>query len=319
MAEKTWRIVFSEPFSSEAIARMEAIGSVRQLPHCDEDSLIDGVHECDALLVRTSSQVTRRVIEAAPHLRVIGRGGVGLDNIDCKAARERGVTLVYTPTAATQAVADLTFALILGLLWNTVGSDDAVRAGRYHAARQAASPRELESLKLGIIGMGRIGQAVARRAINGFLMDVHYNDIVEPDGGLPFPAKRVDKDELYRNSDIVSLHVPLTELTRGLIGESELRSFRPGALLINTSRGAVVDSYALGTALHGGRLGGAGLDVFDPEPLPAGHPLLSAPNTLLTPHIGARTANAQKAMNSVVDDVIRVLEGKMPVFGCADV
>ncbi len=312
MAEKPWRIVFSETFSSDAVARMQGVGTVHLLRACDEQALIEAVGECDALLVRTASQVTRRVIESAPKLRVIGRGGVGLDNIDLEAARERGVTVVYTPTAATEAVADLTFALILGLIWNIKQNDDAVRTGGYYAARNAATPRELAGLTLGIVGMGRIGQAVARRAINGFLMEVLYNDI-ENVGELAFQATWVEKDELYRNSDIVSLHVPLTAGTRGMVGVSALDSFRKGALLINTSRGPVVDGGALAIALRSRQIGGAGLDVFEPEPLPADHPLLSAPNMLFTPHIGSRSEKAQKGMNSVVDDVIRVLNGEMPL------
>src|SRR5262245_23063995 len=119
MAEKAWRIVFSEAFSSSAVTRMQSAGTVRQLDKCDEHSLLHAVGECDALLVRTASQVTRRVIEAAPNLRVIGRGGVGLDNIDLEAARQHGVTVVHTPAAATESVADLTFALMLGLIWDT--------------------------------------------------------------------------------------------------------------------------------------------------------------------------------------------------------
>jgi D-3-phosphoglycerate dehydrogenase len=129
MSGKNWRIVVAEPFSIDAVARLQGVGTVRELTACDEQSLIDALRECDALLVRTSSQVTRRVIEAAPNLRVIGRGGVGLDNIDLQAAREHGVTVVHTPTAATEAVADLTFAMILGLIWNLKGSDAAVRSG----------------------------------------------------------------------------------------------------------------------------------------------------------------------------------------------
>ena len=312
MAPSKWRIVFAESFSSDALARIQTIGSVRQLTACDERSLIEAVADCDALLVRTASQVTRQVIQAAPSLRVIGRGGVGLDNIDLEAARERGVTVVYTPNAATEAVANLTFALILGLTWNIRANDDAVRTGRFLAARSSATPRELEGLTLGIVGMGRIGQAVARRAINGFLMEVLYNDIKDV-GGFDLPASQVEKSELYKNSDIVSLHVPLTKETRGLVGPPALNMFRMGALLINTSRGPVVDSGALALGLQSGNIGGAGLDVFDPEPLPADHPLLSAPNTLFTPHIGARSEKAQKGMNSVVDDVIRVLNGETPL------
>lgn len=312
MAVKRWRIIFSEPFSSAAVARMKSVGDVSELSACHEQALIEAVTTCDALLVRTASQVTRRVIEAAPNLKVIGRGGVGLDNIDVQAALANQVTVVYTPTAATGSVADLTFALILGLIWNLKGCDSAVRNSGFESARNSVSPRELAGLTLGIIGMGRIGQAVARRAVNGFLMEVLYNDIVNPTGNLDFAALSVSKEEIYRKSDIVSLHVPLTEQTRGMIGDPELDSFRAGALLINTSRGAVIDPSSLVRALRSGRVGGAGLDVFQLEPPPLEHPLLQAPNTLFTPHVGARTANAQEKMNFVVEDVIRVLDGQKP-------
>jgi D-3-phosphoglycerate dehydrogenase len=308
MSQTPWRIVFAEPFTEQAVAQMREIGDIRELARCDESCLLEAVADCDALLVRTASRVTRRVLEAAPRLRVIGRGGVGLDNVDLDAARERGVTVVYTPGAATDAVADLTFGLMLSLVWNLRGCDTGVREGRFEAVRAAVRPRELSTLTLGIVGLGRIGQAVARRAAHGFGMRVLYNDLVDP-GPLGFPATPVDKDRVFAESDIVSLHVPLTEATRGMVGEAALARFQPGAILINTSRGAVVDGNALDQALRSGRLGGAGLDVLDPEPLPADHPLLSAPNTVFTPHAGARTALAQARMNGVVEDVIRVLRG----------
>jgi len=313
MSQTRWRILFAEPFAAQAVARMREIGEVRELTNCDESDLVNAVADCDALLIRTYSRVTRRVLEAAPRLRVIGRGGVGLDNVDLEAARERGVTVVYTPGAATEGVADLTFALMLALVWDLRGCDAGVRGGRFGETRAVVVPRGLHALTLGIIGLGRIGKAVARRAIHGFGMSVLFNDIVDP-GPLDFSATRVEKDRLYAESDVISLHVPLTDTTRGLIGESTLARFKPGAVLINTSRGAVVDSYALDHALRSGRLGGAGLDVFDPEPLPADHPLLSAPNTVFTPHVGARTALAQERMNAVVEDVIRVLQGLAPQY-----
>ncbi len=292
---------------------MSSVGPVTQLDACDEQTLMAAVQSCDALLVRTSSQVTRRVIESAPHLKVIGRGGVGLDNIDLVAAREKRVRVVYTPTAATDAVADLTFAFILGLIWNLKGNDAAVRSGQFLEGRSAAAPRELSGMTLGIIGMGRIGRAVARRAVHGFGMNVIYNDILNPQPALDFPATPVSKNELYVASDIVSLHVPLTSETKELIDSKALATFRSGALLINASRGAVVNLADLNAALCSGHLGGAGLDVFDPEPPPTPHAIMRAPNTVFTPHIGAKTALAQSRMNSVVDDVIRVLEGKPPL------
>lgn len=311
MSGPRWRIVFSEAYSDEAVARARAIGDVRILKSCHEQALLEAVADCHALVVRTASQVTRRVIESASDLRVIGRGGVGLDNIDLDAAREHGIPVVYTPNAATDAVADLTFALLLGLIWNVRSHDAAVRSGSFAESRNSASPRELSGLTLGIVGMGRIGRAVARRAVNGFLMDVLYIDIADV-GELGFPAQKVSADELFGRSYIVSLHVPLTPQTKRMIDQNALELFRNGALLINTSRGAVVSMDAVAAALKSGKLAGAGFDVFDPEPPLAGHPLLSAPNTLFTPHVGARSQQAQKNMNAVVDDVISVLEGGQP-------
>jgi D-3-phosphoglycerate dehydrogenase len=311
VADASPHIVFAEPFDEAAVERMRSIGRVTILSACNDASLAEAMSDCDALLVRTYAQVTRRVIESARRLRVIGRGGSGLENIDLDAAQERGVVVVHTPAAATQAVADLTVGLIISLVRGIAASDALVRAGRFHEARERIRTRELHELTLGVVGLGRIGRAVARRCKHGFGMSILYNDIVEP-GLLDFVATAVDKDRLYRESDIVSLHVPLTDQTRGLIDHTTLSKFKEGAILINTARGAVVDCAALARALHSGRLGGAGLDVFDPEPLPADHPLLTAPNTLFTPHVGARTQLALAGMNAVVEDVIAVLEGKHP-------
>lgn len=303
-------IVVAEPYSAEAMAKLKTVAQLTQLPACDEQSLIDAMHHCDALLVRTASQVTRRVIEAGDQLKVIGRGGVGLDNIDLQAASDHGIPVVYTPHAATQAVADLTFALILGLVWNVRDNDRAVRQGHFQKARELASPKELGGLTLGIIGMGRIGRAVGQRAVNGFLMEVHYNDIMHPDPPLNFAAIAMEKQEVFATSDIVSLHVPLTPATRGMIDARALQGFKRGAILVNTSRGAVVHLDDVHRSLEAGHLGGAGMDVFDPEPVPPNHPISNHPRTLLTPHIGAKSAYAQQEMNGVVDDVIRVLHGQ---------
>lgn len=314
MAGKNCKIVVTEPISPRALATLASAGSVLQLSECSEEALLNAVADCDALVVRTLSRVTRRVIEVGTSLRVIGRGGVGLDNIDLDAAKERVIPVVYTPHAATEAVADLTFALILGLTWNLTARDRGVREGNFAAARTSGLARELGGLTLGIIGLGRIGQAVARRAVHGFLMKVLYHDVAEmelPQGLKVLPA---DMDRLLKGSDIVSLHVPLTAETRGMIGKRELELMNTGSLLINTSRGAVVDGMALARALHAGRPGGAGLDVFEPEPPGANHPLLGAPNTLFTPHAGSRTALAQERMNDVVNDVVAVLHGKPPKF-----
>jgi len=309
MSSGPFQIVFAGPFDVAPVERMRQAGKVTLLDPVDTPALMSAVQSCDALLARSHVQVTRGVLEHAPKLRVIGRAGVGLENIDLAVAKERGVTVVYTPCAATEAVADLTVGMIIALVRNLTVMDRLVRSSRFQEAREAALGCELHELTLGIVGMGRIGRALARRCSLGFGMKVIYNDIVDV-GPLDFPAQAVEKRVLYQEADVVSVHVPLTDDTRQMIDAQALSCFKAGSLLINTARGAVVDCDALADALAGRRLAGAALDVFDPEPLPSAHPLLSAPNTVFTPHIGARTVGGQARMNAVVDDVIRVLRGE---------
>lgn len=307
MGEPKWHIVISEGFGRGAIARIQAVARVTVLTTSDEPALKEAVRDCDALLVRTSATVTRDVIEQAGRLRVIGRAGSGLDNIDVEAARERGILVIHTPDAATSAVADLTLGLMIALVRRITTCDAAVRARRFAEERSQYETPELSELTLGIVGLGRIGKAVARRCFHGFAMRILYNDILDAQP-LDFEATPTDKAQLFHQADVVSLHVPLTEQTRRLIDGEALTQFKRGSYLINTSRGAVVDSVALADALESGQLAGAALDVFDPEPLPKGHPLLTAPNTVFTPHVGARSRNGLARMNAVVDEVIRLLE-----------
>jgi D-3-phosphoglycerate dehydrogenase len=306
-------IVFAEAFAPAAVERARSVGRVTLLDACDETTLIEAVRDCDALLVRTHARITRTVLEHAEHLRVIGRGGSGLDNVDLDAAKERGITVVHTPGAATGAVADLTVGLMVSLVRHITESDGLVRRGQFDSARELSIAFELADLTLGIVGLGRIGKAVARRCRDGFGMTILYSDIVQM-GLVDFVARPVEKEELYRDADVVSLHVPLTDKTRGLIDDAALARFKPGAILINTARGAVVDGLALARALSAGTLAGAAIDVFDPEPLPPDHPLMAAPNTLFTAHIGARTDRSLARMNAVIDDVIDVLNGKPPRY-----
>ena len=326
MPERRPRIVLAEAFDVPAVEKLRAVGEVVVLDAYDEVHLKKAVADCDALLVRTCTTVPRAVIESGARLRVIGRGGVGLENIDLAAARERGIAVVYTPGAATDAVADLTVGMMIALLRNLTGSDAMVRSGRFREARQQACARELSELTLGIVGLGRIGRAVARRCRNGFGMTILYNDIISP-GWLDFAVTPVAKEQLYAQADVVTLHVPLTDPseprpegrghshpTRHLIDAAALRKFKKGAFLINTSRGGVVDSLALADALAAGTLTGAALDVFEPEPLPADHPLMQAPNTVFTPHLGARSCTGLARMNAVIEDVIRVLQGRPPCY-----
>lgn len=312
------KIVVAQPLSASAMERLAAVGDVTLLEQRDEPALIAAVADADALVIRTHARVTRGVIEAGKRLRVIGRAGVGLDNVDLAAAREHGIPVVYTPAASTHAVADFAVGLILATQRRIARLDQEIRTGDFAALRsRPPSASELRHQTIGIIGMGRIGSQVARRAAMGFSMPVLYNDI-RPVGPFSFPATSISRDDLLAAADIVSLHVPLTPLTRGMIDAAALSRMKPGAYMINTSRGPVVVAADLAKALHEGRLAGAALDVFDVEPPPPDHPLRSAPNCVLTPHVAARSREGLAAMNDVVDDVIAVLQGRPPAWPWVD-
>lgn len=315
VSDTPFQIVVAEPYEKWAVDRLREVGNITELSAATENELCAAVLNADALLVRTYSQVTSKVVACAGKLKVIGRAGVGVENIDLVAASEKGIVVVNTPQASTEAVADLTLGMMLSLVRRIHEGDHATRSGQFLQARKAAREREMRELTLGIFGLGRIGKAVARRCRNGFAMKVIYNDVVDP-GWVDFAAERVDFDELVGRSDVLSLHVPLTAATRGLFDVQVLSRMKKDALLINTCRGAVVDNMALANAIVAGPLAGAGLDVTDPEPLPMEHPLLVAPNTMITPHIGAKTVSAYRRMHEVVEDVIRVLQGGKPINPC---
>lgn len=308
MAANRPDILVAEPLEASAMKRLAEVGEVRSVSACDESALVSEVGGAEALIVRTYSQVTAAVIEAGVKLKVIGRAGVGLENIDLAAARRRGITVVYTPEAGSDSVAEHTVALMLALERQLLTGEAMLRQGRFAEARRTLVGRELRGLTVGIVGLGRIGRRVARICRRAFDTAVLYNDIVEI-GYLDFAATAVSKERIWTESDVVSLHVPLTDLTRHLVDAEVLRQFKPEATLINTARGAVVDPAALAAALSAGQLAGAAIDVYDPEPPAPDDPLLSAPNVLLTPHVAARTTLARARTNEVVDDVIAALTG----------
>jgi D-3-phosphoglycerate dehydrogenase len=317
-AESRPKIVVAEKVSKSAMSRLASVGEVVVLEEYDQAALVKAVADADALIVRSYALVNEMVIEAARQggkLRVIGRAGVGLDNIDVRAAVDAGMVVVYTPAASTQAVADLAVGLILSLQRRIVDCDVQMHQGEFASLRGGAAPMPgLHLQTLGVIGMGRIGTAVGQRLHNGFGMQVIYYDIREI-GLLPFAAEcKANAEEVYAQADVITLHVPLTSLTRKMINADTLKSFKKGSWLINTSRGPVVEPSALAEALKGGRLAGAALDVHEEEPPPKDYPLLTAPNCILTAHVGARTKESLVAMNDVVDDVIGVLQGRQPMY-----
>ena len=270
----------------------------------DPADLHGGCLEADALLCLLTDPVGAELFETSPRLRAVAVYAVGVDNVDLDAATERGVQVGHTPGVLTETTADLAFALILAAARRVAEGDAAVRRGEWKPFDPAAFVgEEVHGATLGVVGRGRIGSAVARRA-EGFAMDVLWSS---RSGGAPL-------EELLERADFVSLHAPLTAATRGLIGHAELRRMKPTAFLVNTARGGLVDTGALVRALREGWIAGAGLDVTDPEPLPAGHPLLALPGVVVTPHIGSASRRTREAMADMsVDNLLAALRGeRMP-------
>ena len=272
------------------------------------------VAEAKGLVVRTYTKVNDALLARAPKLKVVGRGGVGLENIDVAACRRRGVEVVYTPDANTLAVGDFVFGLVLQLLrpWG-IFRERAYESKEFKKIRDTVRGRQLNELTLGILGMGRVGRRVGHIGASGFGMRVIYNDVIdfEKTGNRPaFAAEAVDKPTLYRESDVLSLHVDMRPGNENLVGREQLALMSAGAVLINTSRGEVLDATALAEAICANRLAGAALDVFSPEPPPPDFPLLGLPNVILTPHLAARTYTAIENMSWVVRDVVEVIEGR---------
>ncbi|MBE3518937.1 MAG: D-glycerate dehydrogenase [Firmicutes bacterium] len=261
------------------------------------DVLMREVKEVEGLLCVLTEKVDRELLDAAPRLKIVANMAVGYDNIDVGSCTERGIVVTNTPDVLTDATADLAFALLLATARRLPEAMDFLLKGQWKTwSPMLLTGKEVYGATLGIVGMGRIGQAVAKRA-RGFDMKVlYYSKRRNPQVEEEIGARYVDKETLLRESDYVSLHLPLTPETRGFIGERELRMMKPTAVLINTARGAVVDERALYKALREGWIWAAGLDVFEVEPLPMDSPLRTLPNVVLLPHIGSATVKTRTEM-----------------------
>ncbi len=263
--------------------------------------LLARTRDAEGLLTLITDRVDAELLDGSPRLKAIANMGVGTDNIDVEAAKERGIPVGNTPDVLTDATADLAFALLLALARRIVPGAEKVRGGEWHTWEPAADlGADLAGAVLGIVGWGRIGQAVARRA-EGFGMEVVHSS---RSSGVPL-------EELLERADFVSLHTPLTPDTRHLVDADAVARMKPTALLVNTARGGVVDQDALRTALHDGTIAGAALDVTDPEPLPPDHPLLDAPNLLVVPHVGSATVRTRARMAEMaVENLLAALDGR---------
>jgi lactate dehydrogenase-like 2-hydroxyacid dehydrogenase len=269
----------------------------------------------DGLLALPADYLDRSLLEAAPYLRVISNFSVDCDNIDIAAATRCGILVTHTPDVLTESVADFTIALMLAAARRVIESDQFVRAGRWRSwGPETLLGRDLYGATLGIIGFGRVGQAVARRA-SGFSMRVLYHSphrtLAEERAGAP---SYVSLDQLLAESDIISLHCPLNDETFHLIDRDALDTMKSDAILVNTARGPVIDTRALVEVLRQRPIIAA-LDVTDPEPLPADHPLLALPNAIVTPHVASASVAARTRMALMVtEDLLAVLRGDRPRY-----
>lgn len=308
---KAFRIVVAETYSPESVARLREVGEVTILRSAAPQTLIDALPEADALLVRARAHVTARIIDAAPRLKVIGRASLTVDHIDLRAARRRDISVVYAPKAAVASSAEFALGLMLAMHRRIPFFDQQVREGMFAAVR-TPSGRELGRLTIGLLGMDAVAERLGSIVTSSFGSRIIYHD---PDGGSPegLAAEPVDLDALLSDSDILSVHLRLQAQTRGFVNAERIRKMKPDAILVNISRGGVIDTVALAEALEKEFIGGAALDVFESEPLPARHPLRSAPNCILTPHVAGATLDAASGRFDVADDVVRVLRGERPM------
>jgi len=302
------RILVAEPIAAEGLALLRAQHDVDERPGLGRDELCAIIGDYDALVVRSQVHVDAELIAAGSRLVVIGRAGVGVDNVDLDAATRAGITVVNAPTGNTIAAAEHTLALLLGLARRIAPADASVRRGEWK--RSQFTGLELRGRTLGIVGLGKIGLALADRARSLEMPVLGVDPYVTAEQAAHHGVELVDLDSLLGRADVVTVHVPLSRATRGLIGRDAIARMKPGALVINVARGGILDEAAVAEALADGRLGGAAVDVFEHEP-PAGSALLDAPNTLLTPHLGASTAEAQVLVaEEVAAQVLDVLAGR---------
>lgn len=306
-------VLLVQPIHPAGVARLESDFLVRVASDPAPAALAREVADVAGLVLRTTT-LSSDVIAAAPGLEGIARTGVGVDNVDMAAATRRRIPVVITPGVNTVSVAEHVVAAMAAVAKGFAQYDPRTRAGDWRV-RDSLRAVDLDGKVIGIVGMGQVGRLVARKAAAAFDMRVlGYDPLVAPEAiRAAGAAPSADLHALLAAADVVSLHVPLAPATRGLVGREALARMKPSAILINTSRGGIVDEAALAEALAAGRLLGAALDVFDEEPVPAGHPLLAFPNVLVTPHSAALTAEcAMRMAVAAADGLADVLHGRRP-------
>jgi len=299
-------VLVCDPISPRGIAYFQARPEFKVTvltKRLSEAELLPLLADVDALVVRSETKVTQKVLEAATHLKVVGRAGVGIDNVDVEAATQRGVVVMNTPAGNTITTAELTFFMLGALARKIPAAHGTMAAGKWD--RKTFQGTEIFGKILGVLGAGRIGTEVARRALAFGMRVIAYDpfltDVRAKQLGIELA---MDPDVVYRQADFITVHMPVTSETRGMINAESIARMKPGVRLVNCARGEIVNETDLVAALQSGRVAAAALDVFSVEPLPADHPLRLLPNVILTPHLGASTEEAQEKCGVEVAEII---------------
>jgi D-3-phosphoglycerate dehydrogenase / 2-oxoglutarate reductase len=303
-----WRILLTDGLEEGGQAILRKTSEVTDRSGISADELLQIIGNYDALIVRGRTRVNQAVFSTGQRLKVVGRAGVGVDNIDLKSAQEHRVTVVNSPMATTIAVAELTFGLMLASIREIPRADAAMKAGKW--LKKELEGNELYQKTLGVIGYGRIGAALGVRAAVFGMSVIAYDPLLTPEAIRERGAEPVSLDDLYAQSDFISLHIPLTDETRNLLSAPAFDQMKPGVRIVCAARGGVIDEPALLAALESGKVTSAALDVFTAEP-PGLTPLVAHPHVIAVPHIGAQTVEAQgRAALDISTEVLSALQGQ---------
>jgi D-3-phosphoglycerate dehydrogenase len=303
-------VLVCDPIADDGLDILRECARVTVQSGLNEEQLIEIVSGYDAIMVRSQTKITRRVLQAANRLQIVGRAGVGVDNIDVAAATEHGVIVVNSPAGNTVAVAELTLAMMLSLVRRLQPAGTSMQRGEWK--RSAFMGSQIYGKTLGVIGTGKIGTEVIKRAQSFGMVVLGYDPFLTTARAAQLNIEATSIDSILQRADFVSLHTPLTKDTRHLINAERIASMRDGAFIFNCSRGGIIDETALFEALQSGKLGGAGLDVYEVEP-PVGTPLAALDNVVLTPHLGASTEEAQvQVAVDVARQIAEVFAGRPP-------
>lgn len=303
-----WKIMVTDELDDEGLEILALVAEVKECSGISSDELIKEIGDYDALIVRGRTLVNAEVFSATNNLKVVGRAGVGVDNIDLAAANQKNVTVVNSPSATTRAVAEHALALLFSLARSISAADGAMKSGLWKKKQFIGI--EIKDKVLGVIGMGQIGSLFAQMANSLGMQIIGYDPYITNEEVKRRGAKPVEIQELFSQSDFITIHVPLSPETRGMINGESFGTMKRGVRLICTARGGIVDETALLAALESGQVAGAALDVFAKEP-PGMSALVSHPKVIATPHIGAQTVEAQsRAAVDIAEEVLAALEGK---------